>query len=185
MHRKVLLGLLENYAPCDTADAQQRDRIRAFVEAHSDCFERSLLEGHITASSWLLNSAQDSVVLTHHRKLDRWMQLGGHADGDCDVLRVALKEAQEESGIDGIVPLRHFVFDVDVHAIPARADVPAHFHYDVRFLLIAPPACSLSISSESHDLAWVAHRDIENLTGEASILRMRDKWLSLQAMDCP
>lgn len=177
MHRKNILELLAAYTPCDSRDAQQRDKIREFVEAHSDCFERSLLEGHVTGSCWLMNAELDSVLLTHHRKLDRWMQLGGHADGDSNILRVALKEAGEESGVSGIVALRPDIFDLDIHTIPARADVPAHLHYDIRFVLLAPKGCELSVSEESHQIAWVAIEDLEKLTQEESMLRMRDKWV--------
>ena len=182
MHRKKLLDLLNTYIPRDHADAQQCDSIRDFVAAHSDCFERSLLCGHVTGSAWLVNAGKDSVLLTHHRKLDRWMQLGGHADGDSDILRVALKEAAEESGIEGIVALRPSIFDLDVHEIPARGEVPAHYHYDLRFALLAPAGCLLKVSEESHEIAWVALDEIEKLTREASILRMRDKWIE---SSCP
>ena len=177
MQRDTVLALLAAYTPCDERDAQQCARIREFIQAHENCFERSLLKGHITGSSWLVNDSRDRVLLMHHRKLDRWMQLGGHADGDSDVLRVALKEAIEESGIDGIVALSPAIFDVDVHEIPARGEVPAHLHYDIRFALVAPAGAKFQINSEAKELTWVAFGDIEKFTSDESIIRMREKWL--------
>ncbi|MBN8550227.1 MAG: NUDIX hydrolase, partial [Deltaproteobacteria bacterium] len=159
MHRQTLLKLLNSYQPQDEADAWQRDRIRAFVECNPQCFERSLLEGHVTGSCWLLNAAEDSLLMTHHRKLGRWMQLGGHADGETDVLKVALKEAVEESGISNVTALMPEIFDVDVHEIPARGEVPAHYHYDIRFALLAPEGARFEVSEESNQLAWVRFED--------------------------
>ena len=117
------------------------------------------------------------ALLTHHFKLERWLQLGGHADGDTDILRVALREAREESGVNDIKPVSEAVFDVDVHPIPARGTEPRHLHYDVRFLLEADPTTPLVISSESKDLAWVSFEEITNLTTERSIARMVAKSL--------
>jgi ADP-ribose pyrophosphatase YjhB (NUDIX family) len=116
-------------------------------------------------------------LLTHHFKLDRWLQLGGHADGDPDILRVALSEAREESGLESIRPLSDAVFDVDVHPIPARGNEPRHLHYDVRFLLEADADAPLIISSESKDLAWVSLAEINQIAVERSIARMVAKSL--------
>jgi 8-oxo-dGTP pyrophosphatase MutT (NUDIX family) len=118
--------------------------------------------------------------LTHHFKLDRWLQLGGHADGDTDILRVAMREAHEESGLDDIKPLSQGIFDVDVHPIPARDTEPRHLHYDVRFLLEADANAPLVISSESKDLAWIPLMDIARITTERSIARMVAKSLARQ-----
>lgn len=127
----------------------------AFVLQHEDCFERSLLVGHMTGSAWVLNAEGSHVLLTHHRKLNRWLQLGGHADGEPDLLKVALREAWEESGIADIVPLQETPFDIDIHRIPERGAEPAHFHYDVRYLLQAPSHARIQVSEESHAIAWV------------------------------
>jgi 8-oxo-dGTP pyrophosphatase MutT (NUDIX family) len=152
------------------------DRILAFVARRPDCFERSLLEGHVTGSAWILAHDRSACLLTHHKKLGLWLQCGGHADGDPDVLGVALREAREESGIAGIEPASTDVFDVDVHSIPAREDEPEHFHYDVRFVLIAPPRAEAVVSSESHALAWVRPEEIERYATDRSVRRMSEKW---------
>ncbi|MFA6456416.1 MAG: NUDIX domain-containing protein, partial [Bacteroidota bacterium] len=103
---------------------------------------------------------------------EKWLQLGGHSDGDPDPLNVALREAEEESGIPGIIPLSKEIFDVDVHPIPARKNVPEHFHYDIRYLFEADDTHSLTITPESKDLAWIPLNDIEQFSTEESILRM-------------
>jgi 8-oxo-dGTP pyrophosphatase MutT (NUDIX family) len=149
-----------------------------FVESERDCFERRLLSGHVTGSAWIVNPAGDRALLTHHRKLDRWLQLGGHADGDPDILAVALREAREESGLSDVRPLSEAIFDLDVHPIPARGAEPRHLHYDVRFLLEADDAAPLTISHESKDLAWVDLAEIARYSTEASITRMTAKSLA-------
>ncbi len=146
--------------------------LRQFVETHTDCFERSLSVGHVTGSAWILDRQRAFALLTHHRKLDKWLQPGGHADGDSDILRVAMREAREESGLEEIRPVSEDIFDVDIHAIPARKTEPAHLHYDVRFLLEADRNAPLALSEESRSLRWVALDRIAQLNPEESIARM-------------
>ncbi|MEK6676417.1 MAG: NUDIX hydrolase [Planctomycetota bacterium] len=184
MHRNSLLQLLEVYVPEDDTDRAQRDRIVGFVRENPDCFERTLPIGHITGAAWLLDRSRSRVLLTHHRKLGRWLQLGGHADGDPNVLEVALREAREESGIGDIRPLSTAIFDVDVHPIPARDSEPQHFHYDIRFLLGVTDTEEFEVSEESHDLAWVAMSEVPNIDTDGSVLRMHRKWLNKSKVGC-
>ena len=132
----------------------------AFVDAHPDCCERSLLQGHMTGSAWILDRDFRRVLLTHHRKLNRWLQPGGHADGEADILGVALREAREESGLLSICIVESVPFDVDIHVIPARGQEPEHKHYDVRFLFQADGNEAFHVSEESHALAWVSLQDL-------------------------
>lgn len=151
------------------------EQIFAFLKSTEECFQRSHIAGHITGSAWLLNPSRDKVLLTLHRKLKRWMQPGGHADGDTDTLQVATREAEEESGIQGIIPISKEIYDVDVHLIPARpaAGEPAHWHYDIRYLLQAPHE-NYKISDESDDLAWWSAQDFitNQRMVDHSVLRM-------------
>lgn len=179
MHRRDLLDKLDNYKPIDAADAAQHDRISSFVKTHPDCFKRSLAVGHITGSAWLINKAGTRVLLTHHRKLDMWLQLGGHTDGDADVLRVAIREAQEESGLNAIHALSTDIFDLDVHEIPAREDTPVHDHHDIRFLLQADTDDDFIISDESHELRWCTPEETLRLSSDKSVQRMVRKWQAL------
>jgi len=177
MHRRPLLDLLAAYTPFGDDDRAARDRIRAFVETNQRCFERSLTSGHVTASTWIVSRDRTLALLTHHRKLGRWLQLGGHTDGDADVLRSACREAREESGLRSLAVLDAAIFDCDVHPIPARGDEPEHFHHDVRFLLEADETEPLIVSEESHALAWVPLGRIDAHESDASVMRMVHKTL--------
>lgn len=174
MKRQPVLQLLRAHLaqPLDPHEAEMTAEIVRFVEAHEDCFERSCLAGHLTGSAWVLDPARERVVLTHHRKLDRWLQLGGHADGDPDLLAVALREAQEEAGLTRLRPVGLAPFDVDRHRIPARGAVPEHWHLDLRFVIEADPAEPLVVSDESHDVAWVPLSEVARLNPNESMLRM-------------
>lgn len=175
MHRNILLEKLDFYPAFDWHEQRMVMRIECFVQANPRCFERSLQSGHVTGSAWIVDTGMAHVLLTHHRKLDRWLQLGGHADGDPDILNVAWREAREESGLQDVKPVSDNIYDVDVHEIPATAKEPAHFHYDVRFLFIADRHTPLIISSESKELAWVPVADIAQYSVDDSILRMVHK----------
>ena len=170
MHRHKLLTLLTAYAR--RYPGEDIGRFRAFVEGQPRCFERDCWnDGHVTGSAVVLDAQGTSMLMTHHAKLGRWLQLGGHSDGESDPLAVACREAAEESGLS-VVPVREDVLDLDVHAIPARGADPAHFHYDVRFLLRAERLGPLAATDESLALKWVLLDDIETVTQEESILRM-------------
>lgn len=130
--------------------------------------------GHLTSSCWLLNPERDAVLLTHHKKLNRWLQLGGHVDGDANLLRSSLREAEEESGIEGIQALTSQIIDIDIHEIPARKSDLAHYHFDCRFLLVAPTS-GYAVSEESHDLRWIPLTEIATFISEKSILRLAAK----------
>jgi 8-oxo-dGTP pyrophosphatase MutT (NUDIX family) len=170
--RDGLLSRLRAYAPADEREAAMRARMLAFVEAHPDALERSQSLGHVTASAWVLDRAHAFVLLTHHRKLGKWLQLGGHLEGDRDVSAAALREAREESGLRSLRFLREGIFDLDVHVIPARPGEAAHEHFDVRFVLEADEREPLAVSDESHALAWVALRDVAGLGADESVLRL-------------
>ena len=176
MHRQPLLRLLQSHRPFDAAERIGWEHMQAFLRETPDCFERHNEYGHFTGSGWLLNRDGRRVLLHQHRKLGMWLQLGGHADGDPDLLRVALREAREESGIEAIEPVRTSVFDVDVHEIPARGDRPAHLHFDVRFLLRVTGVESFRCSEESFALGWFTAEELEQLDVDASVRRMNRKW---------
>lgn len=179
MHRAALMDLLKAYRPIDADDAACAARFAAFVAAQPRCFERALEVGHVTGSAWILDAAGARVLLTHHAKLDIWVQPGGHCDGEPDVAAVARKEAEEETGLLCLERVDTAIFDLDIHPIPARGAVAGHEHFDVRFAFRVPVGASevFVVTAESHDLAWVRLDELERYTRERSMLRMREKWL--------
>lgn len=175
-NRQALLSALRDYK---TIFSEERDFISRFIDLlrHPDSYKRDHLPGHITASSWIINNDGSKVLLVKHAALKKWLQPGGHADGDENVLRVAIREVNEETGLANLTQVGQGIFDIDIHLIPERKDLsfPAHDHYDVRFLLQADEADELKISDESTDLRWIELRDLEKFNSEISILRLRSK----------
>lgn len=174
-----LFDLLKKYQPSDAEEQSYKIRMLDFMVKHSDCFERSLSIGHFTASAWLINKEGTHALLMHHAKLDQWFQLGGHCDGNPDVLAVAIKEAQEESGINGIEQVSSDIFDIDIHPIPANKKDQAHDHYDVRFLLRVTSDEKIVQNNESKELRWISKDPAALPTKSRSVVRMFEKWLSL------
>lgn len=184
--RDALLERLEAYRREHPSD-ETCPRIIRFAERHDDCLWRTCRPGHITASAWVIDREGERALLTHHRKLGRWLQLGGHVDGDGRVELAALREVEEESGLstlrlvsasrdgaDPVVPL-----DVDIHPIPARGTEPEHDHLDIRYLMVCDGAEPLVVSSESIELAWVPFDRLRDYTDEESVLRLADRARSI------
>jgi len=152
----------------------------SFVKSHPDCFERSLLIGHVTASAFIVDSERSHTLLLYHTKIKIWVQPGGHCDGDPDAAATALREAMEETGLKKLEIKADRIYDVDVHPISERKSVPAHHHYDVRFLIEADMKEDIKPNEESMDMKWIPLEEIENYNNHSSVLRMRDKLLALE-----
>jgi len=173
--RDHLLKSLNSYSSPYTAEAEFTSRFLELLQS-SRCYFRDHLPGHITGSAWIINPSRDSALLVHHRKLNRWLQPGGHADGDEDILHVSLREAMEETGLKNLTLLHDGIFDIDIHAIPERNEFPEHLHYDVRFAFQANDQEALMLSEESHSLAWIKLEELMVATKDnASISRMAEK----------
>jgi 8-oxo-dGTP pyrophosphatase MutT (NUDIX family) len=161
----------------ETADSDEIGFKKKFLDLllHADAFQRTHLPGHITGSSFIVSDDLKHTLLVHHAKLNRWLQPGGHADGDPNVVGVALREANEETGLKNLTLLQNGIFDLDIHTIPARKDFPQHEHFDVRYLFRGSMDEEVVVSEESHDVKWVPLKDLERFNNERALLRMRDK----------
>ena len=172
-----VLDLLANSRLKSQLDELQANQFIDFIHKNPACCERSLPIGHLTGSAWLVSNDGQRALLMHHRKLNRWLQPGGHADGNADLAQVALREAEEESGLTEL-HVESDIYDLDLHRIPARGNEPEHWHYDVRFVVRARGSELFIQNEESLALAWF---DIQKLAydGERdeSIRRMAQKWL--------
>lgn len=160
-------ALVERCGPDD-----QRDRILAFLDEHPGALHRSCLDGHLTASALVVDATGRHALLMHHRKLDKWLQMGGHADGDSDLAAVAAKEAFEESGIAGLVLANGGApVDLDVHEVRPPHE-PPHLHLDVRFVAIAPAECVATGNDESHEVRWVDLDELARTHDEPGMQRL-------------
>ena len=169
-----VLTYLNQYKINYPNEIEKIDNFVDFIRTDEKCYLRENLDRHITASCLLFNTAKDSILLTHHKKLNSWLPLGGHADGEPDPLIVAIKEAQEEAGIDEIKVLNSVPIDIDIHHIPQYQNTPPHLHYDLVFLLQSQNDNFL-ISEESLDLRWVKLDEITNLNPEERVARVMHK----------
>lgn len=170
-----LIQLIQNYSERYPGEKVAITML-SFIEHDTNHFSRTNHHGHFTGSAWIINPDKSKILMTHHKKIGKWLQLGGHADGESDLLKVSQREAIEESGINNFVTISNEIFDMDIHEIPPIGSDPKHLHYDIRFLLQADPDKeSLIISNESHDVAWIPLDKIADYNSEQSIMRMVDK----------
>lgn len=179
MISEPLSQLLTVYSKTYLDELQVTTAFLNFVVSDETCFDRSNKHGHITGSAWVVSPDYNHILLMHHTKLDKWIQLGGHADGNHNVLEVAVREAMEESGITSFTLIVPEIFDIDIHEIPENSMEMAHLHYDVRFVMRAD-STRLVQNHESKDLLWVPMEDISKYTKEPSIQRMTKKWSALR-----
>ncbi|WP_293577113.1 NUDIX hydrolase [Phaeobacter sp.] len=173
---------LGGFVPKTPRDHDMWQRIVGFCNSEPKAFDRDPATGHVTGSAFVLSADRRSVLLCHHRKLDRWLQLGGHCDGLADAYFTAWKEAYEESGLRRIRPLSQRVIDVDIHMIPQTPREVAHLHYDVRYLFVAE-AGQIAASAESKALAWVPLNRLQEVTDAPSVLVLTEK-LDAFLADC-
>lgn len=162
---------IARHAPRAEAQLRARAFVLAWIDAHPDALSRTCLDGHLTASALVVDAAGERALLTLHAKLGRWLQLGGHLDGDANLPGSALREAREESGIAGLT-IDPEILDLDNHRIPARAGEPEHWHLDARFLVRAPAGAVPTLSAESKALRWFAPAELGEIETDDSVRRL-------------
>jgi 8-oxo-dGTP pyrophosphatase MutT (NUDIX family) len=166
--RRAVAGAL----PGDDSHEAARARILAFIDAHPDALHRSCAIGHLTGSALVVDPSTRHVLLLFHAKVQRWLQPGGHADGDAELAHVALREAEEETGITGLRVVTPAI-DLDVHVFRhAGGAEPDHLHLDVRHLVLAPPGAEAAGNHESEAIAWVAAKDLARYDVDPGTIRM-------------
>jgi len=177
MHRQELLQLLKQYQPRFMDEMAFVKRSVGYVEQHEDCFYRELMPAHVTGSAWVVNPDRSRVLMMHHKKLNQWFQPGGHADGDADIIRVALKETEEETGINAehIKLVDGSIFDVDIHTIAPYGNDPEHQHIDIRFLLEIDDRIAVPGNDESHEILWIDLLAVSHYNRNRSTYRMLEK----------
>lgn len=153
--------------------------IARFVRTEERWWDRRNTGGHVTASAWIVDPSEGATLLVHHRKLNRWLQPGGHLEDDTSIHGAALREAQEETGLTDLRWRTTAIFDVDIHLIPARPDFPAHRHLDIRFAFEASHRAPLHLSTESYRVAWWPLTGLTGATTDASVFRLAQRTLDL------
>jgi 8-oxo-dGTP pyrophosphatase MutT (NUDIX family) len=173
---RAVVAALETFDAPDLAQAAVRQRILDFVAAHPDALHRSCHEGHLTASALVVDPSTEQVLVLFHTKLQKWLQPGGHVDGDSDLAAGALREATEETGIAGLQVLVPPV-DLDIHEVRPPAEHP-HLHLDVRFAVVAPPGASPVGNHESQALRWVGVDELPGLGADPGLVRLAEAGLA-------
>ncbi len=172
-HQELLASELRSYRGVDEVEEAHRQTILRQVEATPDWWHRDTLPGHVTASAYLVSPDLSQLLLHHHRKLDRWLQLGGHDEGERHPAKAVIREVAEESGLVAFDFYgQPVIFDLDVHPIPAHGDQPVHDHLDVRYLMVADPDEPLRRDeAESKALRWFPLAEAWPLLDEAGSRR--------------
>lgn len=174
---KEIENLLIAYIEKDKSTDFAANRILEFILESDLVLGKDNPKGHVTASAWITDFKHEQVLLTHHKKLDMWIQLGGHTEVGESIIDSAEREALEESGLKSLKLVDTAIFDVDVHEIPKHNATAPHLHYDVRFFFEADSNEPLICSDESLNLKWIKLSEIRNWTIEPSVLRMVEKTL--------
>lgn len=173
-----LLDELKNLKPYDSKEQEDLEKTILFLENDKNCFDRSNINGHITAGAFICDK-QGNILLNHHKKSGMWFQFGGHSDGEEDSLNVAKREVLEEAGITDFKLGTKSIYDVSVMRIPysAKKNEPEHWHYDINFLFIVDNH-HYEISNESIEIKWVTIKEARELVNkhDKGMLRMIDKY---------
>lgn len=132
---------IENYLPYNCEEKQDKEIMIKYMDTFDDVFTRNNEIGHFTSSCWIVNKEKTKVLMIYHNIYDSWAWTGGHADGDEDLLRVAIKEAKEETGLKNVKPLSNEIFSLEVLGVDGHMKkgkyVSSHIHLNITYLLCA------------------------------------------------
>lgn len=159
------------YVPCNEQEAQDKAILLSWLESGADILTRNNPVAHLTASAWVVSPDRSHVLMAYHNLYDSWAWLGGHADGERDLLAVAMREAQEESGISNVRPVSGEIISIETLCVEGHEKrgkyVPCHLHLNVTYLLEADPAEAISAKpDENSAVAWIAMEDIPHRSTE-------------------
>lgn len=171
--RQKLIDGINRYAPWNEQEDRDRDVILAFLRDTPDAFDRSCLTAHMTASAWIVNRDRSKVLMVYHSIYDSWSWTGGHADGETDLLGVAIREAKEETGIRTVRPISPDIYSVEVLTVDGHEKhgkyVPSHLHMNVSYLLEADDSEQLTVcDGENKAVAW--------FTPEEALMASSEPW---------
>lgn len=173
-HIKILKEI-ESYKPWDSEEKEAKEKIVEYLKTNNIIIDTENKDGHLTASAWIVNSKRDKILMTHHKILDIWIQLGGHTNKGETAFIAALREGYEESGLKTISEVNKDIFDLDVHYFPETRKNKAHYHYDIRYLFEANENDEIVVSNESKDVKWISFEDLYKFTDEKALQRMMEK----------
>ena len=171
----AVVAHLESLDPVDDQQSEVRGTMLAFAHAHPDALHRSCIEGHFTASALVVEEGSDRFIILFHAKLQKWLQPGGHVDGDANLAANALREASEETGMEGLRVLMPAI-DLDIHEVRPPQEQP-HLHLDVRFVVLAPAGSVPVGNHESESLRWVTLDDLPGLGADNGLRRLASRGL--------
>lgn len=173
-HEKITLPYIGDFYPHNQRSRDAALKTIKFIDANGhSSFERNNDLGHVTSSAFIVSPDRKKTLLMHHKKLDRWLQPGGHCDGETDTLASAKREAHEETGLTKLIRIGSFPFDIDIHEIPARKDEPAHLHHDIRYLFEADPSEIVPGNHESYQTSWIDMNQLYTMTDNPAVLTVQ------------
>lgn len=168
-----LIQQLQQFSPCNPQEAQDRAELLRRLQSGEELYGRENLSAHLTVSGWVVSPNRRQVLMAYHNLYDSWAWLGGHADGETDLLAVALREVQEESGLTKVRPVSNEIFSVEILPVSGHEKhgtyVPSHLHLNVTFLLEADPAEAVRCKpDENSRVAW--------FTPDAAVAASTESW---------